>query len=93
MFEKPTQEVLTELTDLMSKYPNFAAQGGRSTNAADPWVIAHAKVAGATVVTDEFPTEKTVRASVPPKIPDVCSALELPWMRPVDFFIATDIRV
>ena len=43
--------------DVMSQFPDFAAQAG-SKNSADPWIIAHARVAFAIVVRDEHMDDK-----------------------------------
>ncbi len=83
IFEKPSEETTIEMVSLMNKYPNFAAVGG-SKNAADPWVIAHAKLRGAIVVTDEHFAEKQ-RPTKPPKIPNVCDELGVQRRTIVEF--------
>lgn len=55
-------------------------QKGRS--AADPWVIALAKLRGGTVLTLEQPSGNLDR----PKIPDVCNALGVEHCRLTDLF-------
>ena len=57
IFEHPVARTTKELAIIMQAYPNFAAQGG-STNSADPWVIAHARIGGHVVVTYEEFQEK-----------------------------------
>jgi hypothetical protein len=84
VFENPTRETTAQMQELMGKYPNFAAAGG-SANAADPWLIAHARVTGTTVVTFEQFQERS-KATKPPKIPNVCHEIGLPWLSPIDFF-------
>lgn len=91
LFRDATKQVLKELDRIMASFPNFAAMGG-STNASDPWVIAHAKAAGAIVVTDEIPA-KAPKPTKPPKIPDVCDALGVHWLKPIDFFQAVGIKL
>jgi hypothetical protein len=90
-FEKPTEEVLAELARIMGRFSNFAAQGG-AKNRADPFVIAHARVDGAIVVTDEQWADRQ-KATKPPKVPNACDALGVSWMRPIDFLGAIDIKL
>jgi len=89
-FEKPNEEVLEELARIMTRFRNFAAQGGGSRNRADPFVIAHARVAGAVVVTDEEAVQRQ-KPTKPPKIPNVCEEMSVLWMPPADFLAATGI--
>jgi hypothetical protein len=91
IFEKPTTSTTKELTIIMSQFPNFAAQGG-STNAADPWVIAHAKVGGYVVVTYEQFQEKW-NPRKPPKIPNVCKALGIPNTGMLEFLANNEIKL
>jgi hypothetical protein len=88
-FQKPTARTIAECKKIMSKYPNFAASGG-STNAADPWVIAHAIATESTVVTDETRAPNQ-RATKPPRIPDVCDAMGIRWLPPIDFLAEVGI--
>jgi len=88
-FEKPTEEVLANLSKIMTQFSNFAAQGG-AKNRADPIVIAHALFDDAVLVTDEQPSEKQ-KPTKPPKIPNVCSKLGIPWMTPIDFLAAINL--
>jgi len=88
-FEKPTEEVLANVSEIMARFSNFAAQGG-ARNRADPIVIAHARVDDAVLVTDEQPVARQ-KPTKPPKIPNVCSELGIPWMTPIDFLAAIDI--
>jgi len=89
-FEKPNEEILEELARIMAQFRNFAAQGGGSRNRADPFVIAHARVAGAVVVTDEEPVQRQ-KPTKPPKIPNVCEEIGVLWMPPADFLAAAGI--
>lgn len=62
-----TQRVLAAAPDLLnSEKPK--------SNQADPFVIAHAMIHGAHVVTEERPSSRGQR----PKIPDVCRSLGVP---------------
>lgn len=90
-FYQPNEEVNDEMLNVMSRFPNLAAKG-TSLNRADPWVLAVARVMGATVVTDEQPAEKQ-RATKPPKLPNACEGLNVPWMRPIDFLAAMKIKL
>lgn len=89
IFEKPKDDTFLEMQAVMLEFPNFAAQGG-STNAADPWLIAHARLANAVIVTDERSAERQ-RPTKPPKLPNVCEHLGMQWMGPVDFLAANGI--
>ena len=91
LFEKPTELTIAEVATIMRSHPTFAAAGG-STNAADPWLIAHAKIANAVVVTDEHYADNQ-RPTKSPKIPNVCEELGMKWMKPVDFFEAVGIKL
>lgn len=83
-FEKPTEDILLGMRELLEYFPNLAAESGR-TNAADPWVIVHARdEEGAIVVTDEIRQER-VSPTKPPKIPNVCDDMGVKWMPPVEF--------
>jgi hypothetical protein len=56
------------------RLPPTLADPESTRNRADPFVIALAQVAHATVVTEELPSQKASKVS----IPDVCRALEVP---------------
>jgi hypothetical protein len=56
---------------------------------ADPWVIAFAIAEDAIVVTKETPSGENSRRI---KIPDVCNALNLPWMNDFEFAREVGIR-
>ena len=65
-FKEPNEQIQVYLKQIMKKYPRLVdATRGRSI--ADPWVIAHAQLENAVVVTTEQPAPKKT------KIPDVCS--------------------
>lgn len=68
--EEDIQLAVTEVLTLSERM--VGSQKGR--NAADPWVIALAKVRGLTVVTMERASGNLNR----PKIPDVCDTLSVP---------------
>lgn len=52
----------------------------RSGSGADPWLIAHAQVAGAIVVTEEQKSNQIAK----PRIPDVCAAMNIEVISTVD---------
>jgi hypothetical protein len=83
VFEKPTEDTIFEIQYLMHAFPNFAAIGG-STNAADPWVIAHARQGKATVVTCEEIADR-IKPTKPPKMPNVCEMVGVEWKSPIEF--------
>ncbi len=85
-FELPSEQTVLTYSELIHRFPNFAAQGGAG-NEADPWLIAHARLAGAIVVTDEQ-SASNPRSTKPPKIPNICEHLSLRWMTPIEFFAA-----
>jgi len=56
--------------------------GGR--NGADPFVIALARVRGGVVVTEETASGNIQK----PRIPDVCDAINVPWVNLIGFVTA-----
>jgi hypothetical protein len=90
IFEPPTAETTLQMSKIMERFPNFAAIGG-STNAADPWLIAHARITDTTVVT--FEQDQQTKPTKPPKIPNVCNDLGIRWLPPIDFLAETGIKL
>ena len=80
---RPTPDEQNALRDIMREIPNMAAQG-KTTNAADPFVIAMAKALDGIVVTEESEQEKS-KPTKSPKITYSCERLGVRWMRPIDF--------
>ena len=72
-------EVQGAVAEILQLHPRLVGMGGRRA-AADPFVIALARVHGCTVVTGESRSGNLNR----PRIPDVCAALEIPCLRLVD---------
>lgn len=70
MFRELEDEIQIEAANVLAKFPRLVGQK-RLRTAADPFVIALARVAGLKIVTDEKPTGSLER----PNIPDVCSAI------------------
>lgn len=76
-FFLPTNaEVTKEVQAILDRFPRLVTSGG-SRNRADPFVIAVAKLNGATVVTGEGNDGSATR----PKIPYVCQELGIPCLR------------
>lgn len=76
-----TTQVQKNLRDVLKKFPRLI-QHTKDRSMADPWVIAHAMDAQATVVTKELnkgPNTQKV------SIPDVCDAFQIPWMNDFEF--------
>lgn len=92
IFKRPNAKTIARVTDVMAKFPNFAAKGGAS-NSADPWLIAEAISSRLVVVTYEEPAKWTPKPTKPPKIPDVCTALGISWATPSDLFYRLGIVV
>ncbi len=90
-FLQPDEKVNDEMLNVMATFPNLAAKGA-SLNRADPWIVAVARIKWAVVVTDEQPSAEKARPTKPPKLPNVCEALDVQWMRPIDFLAAMKIK-
>ena len=71
------------MREVMREFPNFVARAG-TMNRADPWIICHARISGACVVTDEQRAERP-KATKPPKIPNVCDHYGLECITPAEF--------
>jgi hypothetical protein len=83
IFHQPSENTIGEVSKIMPRFTTYSANGGTASR-SDPWVIAHAIIVGAVVVTDEI-SKPNQRKTLPPQMPDVCDVLGLAWMRPVDF--------
>jgi Domain of unknown function (DUF4411) len=79
---EPTEEVLLAMKAILKTHGRLV-DNKKHRSVADPWVIAHAQVEGAIVVTEE--QESNGKS---PKIPDVCSALGILCIRTVELFRA-----
>lgn len=78
-FVYPNDEaVQTELERLVNSYNNFGIVTGK--NEGDPFVVALAIVKDCTVVTNESMSNNMNG----PKVPDVCRAEGIPWIKFVD---------
>lgn len=68
------------VSEILARFPKLIdTRRGRS--GADPFVIALAMVRGATVVTGENDDGSADR----PKIPTVCAAMGVRWLKPLEF--------
>ena len=85
LFKDITLEVQNHLRQIMASYHRLV-DNTRQRSIADPWVIAFAIAEEAIVVTKEMPAGLGSRRI---KIPDVCYALNVPWMD--DFQFAREI--
>jgi hypothetical protein len=83
LFVATDSSITTEVASLLEVHPRLVMSGGRR-NRADPFVIALAKLRGATVVTGEGLDGNAQR----PKIPFVCKDLGVPCMRFTDLITA-----
>jgi hypothetical protein len=63
------------VADVLAGHPRLV-DTKKNRSMGDPWVIAFAKVHGATVVTEEIPAGNLAV----PRIPDVCASLGIPCM-------------
>lgn len=84
LFREETRDVLLVLRDVLKLCPRAIGQG-KGKHSADPLVIAHAIVEKAVVVTKEESRSGKF------KIPDVCQAMNVPWMP--DYAFAREIGV
>jgi hypothetical protein len=85
LFRDITTEVQKHLRQVMASYQRLV-DSTRKRSIADPWVIAFAIAEDAVVVTKEMPAGPNSRRI---KIPDVCNALNIPWID--DFQFAREI--
>jgi hypothetical protein len=90
IFQQPTEDHTLQMSQVMAQMHMLAAKG-RSLNEADPWVIAHAHLAGACVVTDE--TYQARGPTKPPALPVACEFFEIKWLSPLDFLAAVGIKL
>jgi hypothetical protein len=74
-----TDEVQDAVSEVLTRFPKLV-DTRKSRSAADPFVIALAKVASCTVVSGEGPSGSALR----PHIPDVCKAFQIPCIQVVD---------
>ncbi|MCC7540918.1 MAG: DUF4411 family protein [Deltaproteobacteria bacterium] len=80
IFRADDEAVQREMKKILRIHPKLVSL---SHGHSDPFVIAHAVLTGTTVVTQE-----RHRSLVKPKIPDVCRALGVPCIAPLDLMAA-----
>jgi hypothetical protein len=83
LFVPLDRDVQLATRQVLAAHPRLLGTGGGPRNAADPFVIGLALARGGTVVTQETP-----RNIDKPRIPDVCDALDIPWMTLPQFVAA-----
>lgn len=82
------RELGSNMSEAVEHYVRIIARGWprwravRSTNSADPWVIAYARALGGTVVSEEHRGGRDV------KIPEVCSEIGVRHFNLLDLFRA-----
>jgi hypothetical protein len=72
MFRELDDEVQIEVANVLQRFPRLVGDKKLRTS-ADPFVIAHARITGYQLVTEEKPTGSLNR----PNIPDVCAQLSV----------------
>jgi predicted nucleic acid-binding protein len=87
LFRDADEDVQLALIDILRDYGRLV-DSTKQRSIADPWVIAHAKVTNAVVVTKEQPSDSRKRI----KIPDVCRALGISWLDDFQFCREIGIR-
>ena len=82
-----TDEVQAEVIEIMRRWGRLV-DSKRYRSGADPFVVATARVTGATVVTDEGPGDERTM-----KIPYVCGQLGVPCLGLLEFVRAAKLRL
>ncbi len=80
--DAPLAQSLSEIYEV----EHFRRMVETGRNAADPWVVALARITGRTVVTEESRSTKPVKN---PKIPNVCEHFSVRWIPFADFLRET----
>lgn len=83
LFRPPSASIQARVTHIVNTFPTFVPERSPDGVWADPYVIALAQDAGATVVTSELVAPANARKV---KIPNVCAALGVPCITPLAFF-------
>ncbi len=78
-----TEEVQKRVREILKQFP-FLISVGANRSMADPWVIAHALVEKAVVVTKEYKSS-SIQSPSRVKIPDVCAHFKLPCLGEFEF--------
>lgn len=81
IFLIPTNDALSRIQQVMNAYGSMTdIQLEQLNGKADPYLVAHALVIGATVVTNELSSPGTT-SPLNKKIPDICSCLDVSCIR------------
>ncbi len=88
LFKEITIEVQEHLRRIMANHGRLV-DSIKQRSIADPWVIAFAITENAVVVTKQTPAGSISRRI---KIPDVCIALNIPWINDFEFAKEVGIR-
>ncbi|MGI9156666.1 MAG: DUF4411 family protein [Marmoricola sp.] len=89
LFTPLHEDIQIATSAVLAAHPKLLGIGGRrDRNAADPFVVALALARGGTVVTQEEPRDLNK-----PRIPDVCDAMNVPWMTLPQFVDAQDWKI
>jgi len=83
-----TEHVQKHVRDILAEYPNLV-DARKDRSMADPWVVAHALAASATLVTKEVAAPV---GSQRIKIPDVCTKFSVRCISDFDFIREAGIR-
>lgn len=85
LFLPPDSSVVAEYANVaawVQSHPQYRASAkARFLAGADPWLIAHAKASGYSVITLEVPAPSSLKDI---KIPDVCTAFSVKYLNPFD---------
>ncbi len=85
-----SNEVQQKLREILVSFPNIISVGA-DRSMADPWVIAHAFVTNATVVSKEYAVPERQKDSRI-KIPDVCRHFGVPCINDLQFVNEVGIK-
>lgn len=87
-----TEPVTIVLQSIYNSDPKhkFLVDNTKARSLADPWIIAHSIVEGATVVTKEEKVTQLNSKRI--KIPNVCDNMNLRWINDFDFLREVGIR-
>jgi len=87
-----TEPVTAALQNIYNSDPKhkFLVDNTKARSLADPWIIAHSIVEGATVVTKE--EKVTQLSSKRIKIPNVCDNMSVRWINDFEFLREVGIR-
>ena len=81
LIREVNEDVQKHVRNILVKYPRLV-DTAKDRSMADPWVIAHAKAEGATVVTREIGVGLNGKKI---KIPDVCADFGVEWIDDMAF--------